>query len=100
MIEPRTRTVIPTRFEADTLSGKGKVRNVSPGGLFVGTRIIPEEGEIVQLRLNAPGSPEIEISGLVWWTTREQESPNGQSGFGLRILEECESYQHMISRLK
>ena len=100
MIEPRTRTVIPTRFEADTLSGKGKVKNVSPGGLFVGTRIIPEEGETVQLRLCEPGSPEVEVSGLVWWTTDGQESPNGQSGFGLRILEECDSYQRMIDRLK
>jgi hypothetical protein len=100
MTEPRTRTLIPTEFRAPGLSGKGNVRNVSDGGLFVGTSAIPDEGECVELKINAPGEPLIEVTGLVWWTTSQLEVPNARSGFGLRLLAQSEPYLRLLESLK
>ena len=47
MTDERVRTKIPAEFSAGHVSGKGEVRNVSAGGLFVGTLAIPEEGLLV-----------------------------------------------------
>jgi len=100
MTEPRKRTVIPTEFRATGLSGKGNVRNVSDGGLFVRTSAIPDAGDCVELKLNAPGKPPIEVTGLVWWTTSQLEAPNGRSGFGLRLLGQSESYLRLLESLE
>jgi len=100
MNEDRMRTQIPTEFRASQLVGKGKVRNISEGGLFVGTSEIPEEGEAVELKLSAPGRPPVEIQGLVWWTTRKIEAPNGRRGFGLRLLDASESYLQLLASLR
>ena len=99
MEDTRFRTLIPSRFRAGELAGKGKVRNVSQGGLFVLTRAIPEVGESISLRLRAPGRPAIEVRGLVWWTTRECENPSARSGFGLRLLESSAPYRRLIKSL-
>jgi Tfp pilus assembly protein PilZ len=100
MTEPRMRTLIPAEFRATSLSGKGKVRNVSDGGLFVGTSAIPNEGDSVELKLSAPGKPPIEVTGLVWWTTSDLEAPDARSGFGLRLLEQSEQYLRLLESLR
>jgi hypothetical protein len=100
MTQPRMRTVIPTEFRATSLSGKGEVRNVSDGGLFVGTSAIPKEGDCVELKLSAPGKPPIEVTGLVWWTTSDLEAPNARSGFGLRLLEQSDQYLRLVESLR
>ena len=100
MTRPRMRTQIPTEFRTASLSGKGKVRNVSDGGLFVGTSAIPDAGDSVELRLSAPGEPPIEVTGLVWWTTSHLEAPNAHSGFGLRLLGESEPYLRLLESLE
>lgn len=94
------RTVIPTEFRTASLCGTGNVRNVSDGGLFVGTSAIPDEGDSVELKLNAPGEPPIEVSGLVWWTTSQLEAPSARSGFGLRLLGQSEQYLRLLESLK
>ena len=94
------RTVIPAEFQSASLSGKGKVRNVSDGGMFVGTSVIPEEGETVELKLAAPGKSPIELTGLVWWTTDALDAPNARSGFGLRLLDENERYLRLVESLE
>ena len=93
-------TAIPTEFRASSLTGRGKVKNVSDGGLFVGTSAIPDEGDTVELTLSAPGETPIEITGLVWWTTSDLEAPNARSGFGLRLLEHSEQYLRLVESLR
>lgn len=100
MTEPRTRTAIPTEFRATSLSGTGNVRNVSDGGLFVGTSAIPDEGDSVELKLSAPGEPPIEVTGLVWWTTSHLDVPDAKSGFGLRLLDQTEPYLRLLESLR
>lgn len=94
----RVRTRIPAEFKAEGLSGRGEVRNVSAGGLFVGTLAIPEEGVAVELKLRAPGKVDVEVRGLVWWT-----APAGRAnpcGFGLRVLDEDEGYRVLLASIR
>lgn len=98
MAEQRTRTKIPAEFRAGDVSGRGEVRNVSPGGLFVGTLAIPEEGMPAAVKITAPGKAAVEVNGLVWWT-----APVGRSnrcGFGLRVLDEDEGYIRLLESIR
>ena len=98
MTSERVRTKIPAEFDANGFKGRGEVRNVSEGGLFVGTLHIPEEGSCVELTLQQPGKAAIEVSGLVWWT-----APAGRanpSGFGLRVLGEDEGFQRLVESVR
>ncbi len=98
MVDTRVRTLIKSEFRARSFAGKGKVRNVSEGGLFVNTLAIPEVGESIALKLTEPGKPPIQVKGFVWWATNENRSP--QSGFGLRLLEPSTQYLRLVERLK
>lgn len=98
MTHDRIRTKIPAQFKAGALSGRGDVRNVSDGGLFVGTLEIPEEGSEVELTIRAPGKAEVVVHGLVWWT-----APAGRArrcGFGLRLLDEQEEFQRLVDSVR
>jgi uncharacterized protein (TIGR02266 family) len=98
MAEKRVRTRIPAEFRAEGLSGRGEVRNVSAGGLFVGTLAIPEEGTPVEVKLTAPGRATVEVKGLVWWT-----APAGKAvpcGFGLRLLDDDEGYKLLVESIR
>ena len=100
MEHSRARTSIPVEFEASEMRGSGKIENLSAQGLFVGTTDVPAEGDSVRLRFSAPGEPSVELTGLVWWTTlsapdRARRAP----GFGLRLLDDSEAYDRIVSRL-
>ena len=98
MTQDRFRTKIPAQFKAGHVSGKGDVRNVSDGGLFVGTLAIPEEGSEVELTMCEPGKTEIVVHGLVWWTARVGQSK--RCGFGLRLLDEQEDFQRLVDSVR
>jgi hypothetical protein len=92
----RARTSIQTEFQAGRLSGKGKIRNVGEGGLFVGTASIPAQGDYVQVRFRTPAGDPMEVAGMVWWTTgRHHRNP----GFGLRLLTAGDRYQAMVREM-
>ncbi len=97
MTERRRQTRIPAKFRADGRTGKGEVRNVSHGGLFVGTLAIPDEGTEVEVTLTSPGKVPVEVKGLVWWT-----APAGRAvpcGFGLRVLDDDEDYKRLVESI-
>jgi uncharacterized protein (TIGR02266 family) len=98
MTDQRVRTRIPAEFEADGLSGKGEVRNVSDGGLFVGTLAIPQEGSTVAIKMRAPGKADVEVSGLVWWTAEGGQAR--RPGFGLRVLDDDEGYRRLVASVR
>ena len=97
MTEQRKRVVIPVEFETDGQSGHGKVKNVSLGGLFVDTALIPNQGDTVRLRMSPNGKP-LDVTGMVWWTTRETKSSKRIQGFGLRVLEEDAVYRAFVEK--
>ncbi len=98
MESERVQTRIPAEFRCGGLSGRGEVRNLSEGGLFVGTLAIPEEGSAVELTLTAPGKAVVRVKGLVWWT-----APAGRAvpcGFGLRVLDDDEGYRRLVDTIR
>lgn len=100
MSEDRTRTKIPAEFRAGNVIGKGEVRNVSAGGLFVGTQSLPEEGSSVVVKLTEPGKVAVEVRGLVWWTTPRAAQGQGRCGFGLCLLDEDASFQRLLESVR
>ena len=97
MTENRKRVVIPAEFETDGRSGHGKVKNVSVGGLFVDTATIPNQGDTIRVRMS-PNGKQLDVTGMVWWTTRDTKSGKRIQGFGLRVLEENERYRAFVEK--
>jgi uncharacterized protein (TIGR02266 family) len=100
MQNERIRTSIETEFE---IAGhrsrlRGKIKNVSEGGLFVGTASLPEEGDNVALHFRAPNGRECSLSGMVWWTRAPSDIDRRAPGFGLRLLEESDALTSLLAR--
>lgn len=100
MTASRVRASIPVEFEAGDTTGSGKIENVGFGGLFVGTKAIPEVGEPVCLSFRFPGGEPISLMGLVWWTTQDAAGGRGRTpGFGFRLIEDHEDYEQAVGRM-
>jgi Tfp pilus assembly protein PilZ len=95
----RIRTAIQTEFEAGALQGRGKIRNVAEGGLFVGTTQVPHQGDLVSLSFRDPKGKGVDVSGLVWWTTTDEPGSHRAPGFGIRLLEDSEDYLRFLDSL-
>ena len=98
-MQKRIRTAIQTEFEAGALHGRGKIRNVAEGGVFVGTAQVPDQGDLVVLSFRDHRGREVDVSGLVWWTTADEPGPHRAPGFGMRLLEDSESYSRFLESL-
>jgi hypothetical protein len=96
----RIRTCIETEFAVGGHRAQGKIKNMSEGGLFVGTTSIPEEGETVDLTFRAPGAKEVRLSGLVWWTTNGADGKEHRTpGFGLWLLDDSDDFRSFLAEL-
>jgi Tfp pilus assembly protein PilZ len=98
-MKKRIRTAIQTEFEAGVLHGRGKIRNVAEGGMFIGTAQVPDQGEIVVLSFRDHRGQALDVSGLVWWTTDETPGPHRAPGFGIRLLDDSEDYNRFVDSL-
>jgi len=97
----RIRTSIPAEFEVNGHRARGRIRNVSEGGAFVGTVSIPEQGESVELNFRAPDGREVRLSGLVWWTTDDRRGrAHPAPGFGVRLVEDNEEFRQFCEGLQ
>lgn len=98
MEHQRIRTCIETEFEVGGQRSSGKIKNISEGGLFVGTASLPEAGESIDLRFKAPDGREVRLSGLVWWTTESGDAGARRApGFGLRLLDDNEDFRRLLA---
>ncbi len=96
----RITTTIPIDFKTGHITATGQIRNLGPGGLFISTRAIPEQGETVALRFRMPSGEPMSLLGLVWWTTEDESSSSHRGhGFGLRLIEQNESYERVVDRM-
>ncbi len=96
----RVEVAFPTRFATLRASGDGEIRNISHGGLFIETPAILKVGERVDLSFRGPSGQSVEARGVVWWTTKEQQFyGDTTAGFGVRLLEEGETYRGLIADL-
>jgi hypothetical protein len=99
MTQRRIRTAIQTDFETEALRGRGTIRNMAEGGMFVGTPHIPHQGELVSLSFRDGKGRGLDVSGLVWWTTLDEPGPHRTTGFGIRLLEESDDYRSFFESL-
>ncbi len=99
MKDDRIRILIPTDFVAGAVRAQGKIRNLGSRGLFIRTESVPEEGDSIRLRFEAPDGEPVSAEGLVWWTTGERELRWEEQGFGVCLLAASASYRAMIDRL-
>jgi len=99
MTSRRIRTAIQAEFEAGALQGRGKIRNVAEGGLFIGTAQVPNTGELVSLSFRDQRGRPLDVHGLVWWTTSDEPGMHSAPGFGMRLLEDSDAYHRFIASL-
>jgi hypothetical protein len=100
MKSERIRTCIETEFAVGKHRGKGRILNVSERGVFVGTGSIPPQGETASLQFRAPGGGPIRLSGLVWWTTDDEDGTrHRETGFGVRLLDDNENFRQFRESL-
>lgn len=100
MQQTRTTTCFEAEFEVCGKRGKGRIHNISDGGVFVGTRAIPEEGENVDVSFETPDGEMVTLSGMVWWTTSDSDPfRNPRSGFGLRLLEDSAEFRQLLQSI-
>jgi Tfp pilus assembly protein PilZ len=99
MTQQRIRTAIQTEFETGALRGRGTIRNMAEGGMFVGTPQIPHQGDLVSLSFRDGNGRGLDVSGLVWWTTIDEPGSHRTPGFGIRLLEESDDYRSFLDSL-
>ena len=99
MTSRRIRTAIQTEFEAGALRGRGTIRNVAEGGVFVGTTQVPDQGDLVSLSFRDHTGRGLDVSGLVWWTTADEPGSHRVPGFGFRLLDDSENYRRFFDSL-
>ena len=99
MTHRRIRTALNAEFETGALRGRGKICNVAEGGLFVGTALVPDQGELVSLSFRDHRGRALDVHGLVWWTTSNEPGFHRTPGFGMRLLEDSEEYSHFVASL-
>jgi hypothetical protein len=96
----RIFTSIPVEVRVNGRKVEGTVRNANEGGMFVETRSIPMQGEAVSLRFLQRSISNVEVKGLVWWTTEGSSFRHRHRGFGFRLLEDDERYSAMLASLR
>ena len=99
MTHRRIRTAIQAEFEVGALHGRGKIRNVAEGGLFVGTAQVPHQGELVSLSFRDHRGRSLDVRGLVWWTTSDEPGHHRAPGFGIRLIEDSDDYDRFLDSL-
>ena len=93
----RTRSnLLPVRFRAKSVQGRGHVLDVSEEGLFVRTKSIPDQGEDVQISFSTPDGRRVALKGMIWRT----EQNGRRTGFGVRLLDACEEYLQFVKKIQ
>ena len=95
----RIFTSIPVEVRVHGRKVEGTVRNANEGGMFVETRSIPMQGEAVSLRFLQRSISNVEVKGLVWWTTEDEPGHHKGPGFGIRLLDESDDYRSFLESL-
>ncbi len=81
----RSVTRVPASFESGELRGKGHVKNVSKGGVFLRADVLPESGSEIRILFHTQQGRKVEIWGTVVWSTAELNQPDARPGFGVRF---------------
>ncbi len=89
----RTVTRVPASFESATTRGKGHVKNVSKGGLFLRSETLPPSGSEIRVLFHSREGRKVEVNGIVAWTTNDlPKEADARPGFGIRFHELSDEY--------
>ncbi len=93
---------IPAAFEADDLRGRGYLKNVSKGGLFLRTEVLPVAGTGVRVLFHNRDGSKIEVQGKVAWNTSQLDAADrGETrpGFGMIFDTTDNAYREFLEQL-
>jgi len=78
----------------------GTVLDMSEGGLSVQTQLEARVGDSLVVRLQLPGSPDVEVEALLWHSRRIQQPSNGQLCwvFGLMLSKAPGAYFNLLPK--
>jgi uncharacterized protein (TIGR02266 family) len=87
----RVKYVTQVHLGSDSNFYTGFSNNVSEGGLFVATHVMPNHGSIVELEFSLPdGGPPIQVEGEVRWTCDVTASERPGIAFRFRNLKDAD----------
>jgi hypothetical protein len=78
------RTIRAT-FKSEGSRGEGHVQDVSPGGIFIRSPLLPPDGAKIEVEFDTPNQRKIAIAGIVSWNTVPMAGKRATSGFGVRL---------------
>ncbi len=93
---------IPVAFDAADLRGRGHIKNVSKGGLFLRTEVLPVAGTGVRMLFHNRDGSKIEVHGKVAWNTSQldaAERDQTRPGFGMIFDTTDNAYREFLEQL-
>ena len=90
---------VPASFESGEVRGKGHVKNVSKGGVFLRSDVLPEPGSEIRVLFHTQQGRKVEIEGIVVWSTTELEQPDARPGFGVRFEGASEQFLEFYEQI-
>jgi len=90
-INRRVPICLGVGFESETKSFTGVTSDISEGGLFVATHMLPPIGCEIELRFSLPAGPELCTRGIVrWLRDSHDDSSSAPPGIGVQFSELAE----------
>ena len=96
----RRKAEMEVEFTQGSLAGTGTIGDLSPRGMFVKSGQIPTAGPTVRLKVNLPEGRTLILNGKVVRDGSGTSSPGAQAGFGLRLADESQEYEDLLSKLR
>ncbi len=93
---------IPAAFEGGNLRGRGHVKNVSKGGLFLRTDVLPPRGTQVRVLFHNRDGSKVEVLGTVAWNTSElgdEDQRRARPGFGMYFNSTGSDFREFLEQL-
>jgi len=87
---------IRTAFVAGNAEGRGMVQDVSIGGFFVRSPMLPREGTEIIAALVTLSGARLSVNGVVQWNTAMLSTTIDRCGFGVRITRPSSDYLGLV----
>lgn len=84
-------------FVSGSSLGRGMVYDVSLGGLFLRSPLLPPAGAPIVATLTTPNGDQVAVRGTVQWNTASASIPLSVTGFGVRVARPCQAYLGLVS---
>ncbi len=81
-----------TSFVAGPSEGRGVVQDVSLGGFFVRSALLPRAGTPIIAAMTTGSGSRVSVHGEVRWNTAGVNKPLSTCGFGVRVTQPSSDY--------